>query len=116
MSSALNQGTPPVIEVRDRLRIARERAGFEQRDLADAMGVSRNTITNIEKGRTAIRKIVLNAWCMACGIPVDWALTGHTTSPDGDDGGQDGNEGLGLRIIRTTVRCAAAQAPLRIAG
>lgn len=52
MTSAYEGGHIPQIEVRHRLRIAREYAGLEQDELAAAMGVSRNTVTNTEKGRS----------------------------------------------------------------
>jgi transcriptional regulator with XRE-family HTH domain len=87
MTSAYDQGSIPVISVRHRLRIAREHAGLEQDELADRVGISRNTVGNIEKGRlkTPPRKIVVNAWALACGVPVQWILDG--TLPDGPDGG-----------------------------
>lgn len=55
MTSAYEGGHIPQIEVRHRLRIAREYAGLEQDELAAAMGVSRNTVTNTEKGRRGSR-------------------------------------------------------------
>ena len=78
MTSAYEQGTIPLIEVRHRLRIAREAAGMDQEELAAAIGISRNTASNIEKGKlkTPPRKIVINAWALACGVPVAWILTG----------------------------------------
>lgn len=67
-------GAEPPIELRHRLQIAREWAGYEQLQLAEEMGVSRNTISNYEHGRTTPRKLVLNAWAMACGVSMDWIL------------------------------------------
>lgn len=97
MTSAYDQGHIPEILVRHRLRIAREEAGLDQDQLAETIGVSRNTIGNIEKGKlkTAPRKIVINAWALACGVPVTWILTGHPPSdgPGGDDGGGGGRLG-----------------------
>lgn len=85
MTSAYDQGRIPVIELRHRLRIAREYAGYDQEQLAEQMGVSRNTIGNIEKARSPARPIVINAWALACGVPRSWLLTGEnpTTDPDG---------------------------------
>ncbi|MGB3370022.1 MAG: helix-turn-helix transcriptional regulator [Rhodococcus sp. (in: high G+C Gram-positive bacteria)] len=73
------------------MRIAREAIELEQSELADRMGVSRNTIGNAEKGRTKPRKIVLNAWALACGVPVSWLETGNAENPhpDGPDGGSE---------------------------
>ena len=70
MTSAYEQGEIPAIELRHRLRIAREYAGYERDELADAIEVSRNTIGNAESGRTRPRKLMLDAWALACGVPV----------------------------------------------
>ena len=99
----------PEVQLRHRLRIAREHAGYEQEELAEKMGVSRNTITNYEKGKVAPRKIVLNAWAWHCGVSLDWINTGNPpAAPPDPDGGvetqlperQKRNGTTGLRIIR----------------
>lgn len=76
-------GHAPRITQRHRLRIAREEAGYDQHQLAEAIGVSRNTINNAEKGRVEPRRIVLNAWAMACGVPVSWIITGQEAPAGG---------------------------------
>jgi len=102
VTSAYEQGTIPLIEVRHRLRIAREAAGMDQETLAGAIGVSRNTISNIEKGnlKQQARKIVINAWALACGVPVGWILTGDNGPPGPDDPNN------GLRIKRPYLHAA----------
>lgn len=72
MTSIYESGTAPPILTRHRLRIAREHAGLEQGELANAIGVSRNTISNAENGKVSPRRIVLNAWALACDVPVSW--------------------------------------------
>lgn len=72
----------------DRLRKAREEAGYDQRDFAEHIGVSRQTITNAEKGHKAVRKITINAWALATGVPVEWLEHGTAPGSDGPDGGQ----------------------------
>lgn len=94
MTSAYNQGQVPEIQVKHRLRIAREYAGLDQGQLAELIGVSRNTISNAETGSVVARKIVVNAWALACGVPVDWIWTG-----EGPATGPGPSSGLG--IIRT---------------
>lgn len=93
MTAAYDRGAYPPIEIGDRLRIARRWAGLESQELADLMGVSRNTISNAESGRVKTRTIVINAWALACGVSRKWILTGE--GPDGDD-----DPSSGLRIIR----------------
>lgn len=93
MTVAFEQGRIPPIEIRHRLRIAREFAGLDQEQLADLVGVSRGTIGNAETGRAHPRKILVNAWALACGVPSSWLQTGEV------DEGPDGPNS-GLRIIR----------------
>ena len=88
MTIAYESGNVPPIEVRHRLRIAREFAGLEQDQLAQIIGVSRNTVGNAEKGRVRARPITINAWALACGVPRGWLLEGDTpqdpTPPHGN--------------------------------
>lgn len=82
MTSAYESGNVPEILVRHRLRIAREFAGLEQDQLAERMGVSRNTVSNHESGATKnIRGITLKAWALACGVPLMWLQDGSITGP-----------------------------------
>lgn len=74
-------GQVPQWSVQDRLRKAREHAGMTQLELATAIGVARNSVSNYESGATKPRQIVLNQWSLATGVPVSWLMTG-----DGDDG------------------------------
>ena len=87
MTTAYESGNVPQIEVRHRLRIAREYAGLEQSELADLIGVSRNTVGNAEKGRGEPRRIMINAWALACGVPASWILTGDPAPDSGPGGG-----------------------------
>ena len=66
----------PPVELRHRLRIAREYASLDQTELAELMCVSRSTISNAERGHGATRKIVINAWSNATGVSKQWLLTG----------------------------------------
>lgn len=94
MTSAYDQGQIPSFEMRHRLQLAREFAGLDRQELADRMEISRNSVLNAETGRTVPRKIVLNTWAMACGVPVSWIVTGN---PPQDGPGPTS----GLGIIRT---------------
>jgi DNA-binding XRE family transcriptional regulator len=81
MTTVYDSGNEPPIEVRHRLHIAREYAGLEQGQLAELIGVSRTTISNAENGRVAARRITLNAWALACGVPVNWIINGPLPGP-----------------------------------
>jgi transcriptional regulator with XRE-family HTH domain len=66
----------PTFDQADRLAKARKFAGLDQGQLADAIGISRNSVSNYEAGKTTPRIIVLRAWAMATGVPVEWLLEG----------------------------------------
>ena len=87
MTSAYESGTIPPIELKHRLRIAREYAGMEQGDLAEAMGVTRSTISNAETGKGHPQRTTINLWALACGVPASWLKTGDQGPDDGGGGG-----------------------------
>ncbi len=84
MTTATEPGQIPQWTMADRLRKARDHAGLSQAELADAIGVSRNSISSYETGSIQPRRIVLNAWSLTTGVPLAWITTGEM--PDGDDG------------------------------
>ena len=51
------------------------------RGFADEIGISRQSVSNYELGNTKVRKIVLIAWQMRTGVPVEWLETGRVTAP-----------------------------------
>ncbi|OZD75191.1 XRE family transcriptional regulator [Rhodococcus sp. 05-339-2] len=91
MTTVYDQGRAPEIQPRHRLRIAREEAGLEQAELAERIGISRQSVSNAESGKTSPRKLIFNAWALATGVPVSWLQTGTVESPrpDGPDGGSE---------------------------
>lgn len=60
----------------DRIRKAREAAGLEQTDLADALYMSRAAVSAWENGHTKpnTRKLVVIA--DVCGVPASWLVSG----------------------------------------
>jgi transcriptional regulator with XRE-family HTH domain len=70
----------------DRLRKAREVAGYTQRELADQIGIAHRTVTSAERGEHSVRRIVLNAWSLATGVPVAWLTFGDIGSGCHGDG------------------------------
>lgn len=86
MTSAYETGHAPEIEVRHRLRIAREYAGLEQEDLAERSGISRSTISSAELGKKQPHRMTVNAWALACGVPASWIWTGKNPPADPNDG------------------------------
>ena len=72
----------------DRLRKARSVTGLTTREFATKIGVSQATVTNAENDNNKVRRITLNAWSMATGVPLEWLETGH--APDGPPPGPHG--------------------------
>lgn len=70
--------TPPEWTVGDRIRRARAEKGWEQRDLAAATGLNKNTISNAEKNAFPVREATLRLLADALGVPVDWLRDGTT--------------------------------------
>ena len=62
----------------DRLRKARECAGITSHEMADRIGVSRQTVTRWEHGRHMPKAAVV-LWATITEVPVDWL------EDDGDD-------------------------------
>lgn len=64
----------PTWTIGDRLRKAREWADIESRDMAERLGVSRNTISNYEHDRTSPPVEVLKLWATETGVNILWLL------------------------------------------
>jgi transcriptional regulator with XRE-family HTH domain len=76
------QRTVPRFELRHRLGLALEWSGTSVGDMAETLGVHRNTVGNYLNGRTRPRRSVLVAWALRCGVPLSWLITGEPPDPD----------------------------------
>lgn len=83
----------------DRLRKARSLTGLTVAEFAEQIGVSDRTINNAEGDRRAVRKITLNAWALATGVPIEWLKTGHVSGSDDGPDGEVNNRYPVLRIL-----------------
>jgi transcriptional regulator with XRE-family HTH domain len=70
-------GVVPTWTVADRLRKAREITGLDKQDFARKVGLSRETVRNVETGRVEPRGVTLNAWAFATGVSVEWLAHGE---------------------------------------
>lgn len=66
----------------DRLRKAREQAGYDQRGLEEASGISRATISAYELGKSTPRRAYLSIWANVTDTDLDWLTDGLVRSPD----------------------------------
>lgn len=58
----------PQFGPKDRMRLAREIAGLTSQEMAARLDVTRNTVTNYEKGHTTPTKATRIAWAMTTGV------------------------------------------------
>lgn len=66
----------------DRLRKAREDAGFTPAQIAELIGISRKTVWNYETGSTRPLRPILSAWAEVTGTYVEWLETGEPPFQD----------------------------------
>lgn len=65
----------------DRLRKSRLLADLDQGQLAEAIGVSRNTVSNWETGRSEPSATFFIRWAQATGVTLDWLAEGVNAKP-----------------------------------
>lgn len=65
------------MNVASRLKQARKSKGYTQDSLANAIGVSRGVISNIEYEKTEPQTLVIHAICDALQIDENWLLSGE---------------------------------------
>jgi len=106
-------GGVPEWTIGDRLRKARESADIGVSEMAEAIGISRNSVGNYEHGHTAPKVIVLNACALATGVSREWLETGHSRDSPGDtpDGLRPTNPCLS--VVASTVTSWAPAVVMR---
>lgn len=80
-------GAVPELHLHQRLRIAREYAGYGQVEFAQHTGISRATISAAENGHRAPLKSTIKHWALATGVNAQWLETGVAPSGSPNDGG-----------------------------
>lgn len=73
----------PAWTLGDRLRKAREVSALDAAEMAERLGVHRNTISNYENGKTKVSRSVVLHWAMVTGVDRDWLLYGDDEPEDG---------------------------------
>lgn len=70
----------PAWTFQDRLRKAREHAGMTQSELAEAAGVSLNSLNRYEKGQRSPGEDIVHAISNATGVPFEWFYQDDTNT------------------------------------
>lgn len=79
MHGTLNAQRVPVLTLSIRLRLAREAAGLSQEELADAVGISRRSISNYEVGLTQPNRPNMLSLALVTGVSLEWLMAGTTS-------------------------------------
>lgn len=70
----------PEFDLGDRMRKALRHAGLETQEMADYLGVSRNSVSNWINGRNRPNRPALRLWAMRCGVSHAWLTTGAVSA------------------------------------
>lgn len=71
----------PSWDLADRMRKALRDTDLAVQEVAEYLGVSRNTVGNWINGRVTPPRPVLRLWALRTGVPLHWLITGEV----GDD-------------------------------
>lgn len=70
-------GTVPTFDLADRLAKALRVAGMGNQEMADYLGVSRNTVSAYVNGRGEPKRAYLVLWALRTGVDLEWIETGR---------------------------------------
>ena len=70
-------------DLADRMRRALRISGVTVQDVADYLGVARNTVSTWINGHIVPSKQTLRLWAMRTGVPFAWLETGQVPADDG---------------------------------
>lgn len=73
----------PVWTYGDRMRKARERLGLSQNEMADLLGISRQSVSNYEQCHTRPLRSILRRWAAVTNVPPEWLALGDNPGPGG---------------------------------
>lgn len=66
----------PEWDLADRMRKALRASGIGVQDIADYLGVARNTVSTWINGRIVPSVQTQRLWALRCGVPYEWLHTG----------------------------------------
>ena len=89
----------PTIDTRHRLRLAREAAKLTTQQVADLLGVKRQTISNYENGHTTPAKATVMAWSTITTVPVWWLEGGLSPVGSGEVINWSSSQTLGITSL-----------------
>lgn len=74
----------PEFDLADRMRKALRTSGVGVQEMAEYLGVARNTVSTWINGRIEPNRQTIRLWAMRTGVPFEWLSTGdYPQSPNG---------------------------------
>lgn len=86
--------------INDRIRVARERKGLNQSELAMALAVTPQTVQQWEAGKTSPRNKKIDALAKILDVTSDWLLTGREVLQPSNDEELSRQERMMLELFR----------------
>lgn len=78
------QGLIPEFELHDRMKKTLPWSGTSVGDIAEYLGVTRETVSRWVNGKIVPSRQTLRLWALRTGVPFEWLETGKVPSPAGD--------------------------------
>jgi transcriptional regulator with XRE-family HTH domain len=72
----MGKAAVPGWDTADRMRKALRHAGIGVQEMADYLGVARNTVSTWINGRIQPSQQTLRLWAIRCNVDFDWLVTG----------------------------------------
>ena len=105
-TSALG-GAPPEFDLADRMRKALRTSGVSVQDMADYLGVARNTVSTWINGKITPSVQTQRLWALRTGTPYEWIHDGEESAARST--GSSGPNVYALRDIPATVAPSVAR-------
>lgn len=74
--STIDERRRPFFTLGDRMRKAMQVAGVSNQDMADYLGVSRNTISNLIHDKVPAKRQTIMLWALRTGVALSWLESG----------------------------------------
>lgn len=103
VQSSAAQGAVPVFDQADKMRKALRVSGIGVQDMADYLGVSRNTVGTWINGRIIPSRQTILLWAMRTGVPAGWLLDSDAPNDGPNDGAECPRQDSNLRPARYEV-------------
>lgn len=87
MTQSIDTGVVPEFDTADRMRKALRVGDVGVQEMADYLGVARNTVGNWINGRNEPSVQTLRLWALRTGVPFRWLETGEAPTGTNPDGG-----------------------------